>query len=115
MGSEKSKILIIGGTGYIGKFIVAASARSGHPTFSLVRSTTVPADQPAKAKLLSDFQAAGVTLIQVKLTPFSHCALALFLYLFLQCAMRAWSCCLIDRGICMTTRVWLRRSSRWMW
>ncbi|THU64869.1 hypothetical protein C4D60_Mb01t31020 [Musa balbisiana] len=64
MAGEKSKILIIGGTGYIGKFIVAASARSGHPIFALVRSTTAPADQPAKAKLLSDFQAAGVTLIQ---------------------------------------------------
>ncbi|URD97643.1 Isoflavone reductase [Musa troglodytarum] len=62
--AEKSKILIIGGTGYIGKFIVAASARSGHPTFALVRSTTAPADQPAKAKLLHDFQAAGVTFLQ---------------------------------------------------
>ncbi|RWW06520.1 hypothetical protein GW17_00030143 [Ensete ventricosum] len=61
---EKSKILIIGGTGYIGKFIVAASARSGHPTFALVRSTTAPADQPAKAKLLHDFQAAGVTFLR---------------------------------------------------
>ncbi|KAJ8513233.1 hypothetical protein OPV22_003667 [Ensete ventricosum] len=61
---EKSKILIIGGTGYIGKFIVAASARSEHPTFALVRSTTAPADQPAKAKLLHDFQAAGVTFLR---------------------------------------------------
>ncbi|CAL9156101.1 unnamed protein product [Musa hybrid cultivar] len=62
--AEKSKILIIGGTGYIDKFIVAASALSGHPTFALVRSTTAPADQPAKAKLLHDFQAAGVTFLQ---------------------------------------------------
>ncbi|RWV81897.1 hypothetical protein GW17_00056644 [Ensete ventricosum] len=69
MASEKSKILIIGGTGYIGKFIVFASARLGNPTFALVRSTTAPADQPEKAKLLSDFQAAGVTLVQVKLMP----------------------------------------------
>ncbi|KAF3446335.1 hypothetical protein FNV43_RR11514 [Rhamnella rubrinervis] len=30
-----SKILIIGGTGYIGKFIVGASAKLGHPTFAL--------------------------------------------------------------------------------
>ncbi|KAE8675263.1 hypothetical protein F3Y22_tig00111689pilonHSYRG00100 [Hibiscus syriacus] len=32
----KSKILIIGGTGYIGKFIVEASAKEGHPTFALL-------------------------------------------------------------------------------
>ncbi|KAG1342804.1 hypothetical protein COCNU_05G010330 [Cocos nucifera] len=35
MAGEMSKILIIGGTGYLGKFIVGASARSGHPTFAL--------------------------------------------------------------------------------
>ncbi|WOL12510.1 isoflavone reductase-like protein isoform X1 [Canna indica] len=56
-----SKILIIGGTGYIGKFIATASARLGHRTFVLVRKTTdLP---PAKAKLLQDFQAAGITLL----------------------------------------------------
>ncbi|KAF2305494.1 hypothetical protein GH714_005736 [Hevea brasiliensis] len=32
--AEKSKILVIGGTGYIGKFIVEASAKLGHPTFA---------------------------------------------------------------------------------
>ncbi|KAG6526161.1 phenylcoumaran benzylic ether reductase Pyrc5-like [Zingiber officinale] len=59
--ATKSKILVIGGTGYIGQRIVAASARAGHPTFILVRST---ADQsPARAKLLNDFQAAGVALL----------------------------------------------------
>ncbi|XVE66982.1 hypothetical protein DITRI_Ditri08aG0123700 [Diplodiscus trichospermus] len=31
--AEKSKILVIGGTGYIGKFIGEASAKAGHPTF----------------------------------------------------------------------------------
>ncbi|KAG1366288.1 putative Isoflavone reductase-like protein [Cocos nucifera] len=62
MAGEKSKILIIGSTGYIGKFITAASVRSGHPTFALVRDTA-PSD-PAKAKLLDDFNASGVTLVQ---------------------------------------------------
>ncbi|KAJ4980337.1 hypothetical protein NE237_031174 [Protea cynaroides] len=38
--AAKSKILIIGGTGYIGKFIVEASLKSGHPTFALVREST---------------------------------------------------------------------------
>ncbi|ONK81257.1 uncharacterized protein A4U43_C01F27080 [Asparagus officinalis] len=57
-----SKILIIGGTGYIGKFIVGASARLGHPTSALVRDTT-PSD-PAKAKLLAGFTSSGVKLVK---------------------------------------------------
>ncbi|KAH7848841.1 hypothetical protein Vadar_008904 [Vaccinium darrowii] len=59
--AEKSKILIIGGTGYIGKFIVEASAKSGHPTFALVRESTL--SDPAKAKLIDGFKSSGVTLI----------------------------------------------------
>ncbi|GMP59634.1 hypothetical protein CsSME_00022846 [Camellia sinensis var. sinensis] len=35
--AEKSKILIIGETGCIEKFVVETSAKSGHPTFALVR------------------------------------------------------------------------------
>ncbi|KAK8914168.1 hypothetical protein KSP39_PZI023624 [Platanthera zijinensis] len=61
MAAEKSRILIIGGTGYIGKFIVKASARAGHPTFALIREST--AADPAKAKILEEFKASGVTLI----------------------------------------------------
>ncbi|KAG6534601.1 phenylcoumaran benzylic ether reductase Pyrc5-like [Zingiber officinale] len=61
--ASKSKILVIGATGYIGKHIALASAREGHSTFALVRAAAA-ADQPlAKAKLLQDFQAAGVTLL----------------------------------------------------
>ncbi|PKU61383.1 isoflavone reductase-like protein [Dendrobium catenatum] len=61
MAAEKSRILIIGGTGYIGKFIVKASAQEGHPTFALVREST--AADPAKAKILDEFKAHGVTLV----------------------------------------------------
>ncbi|PKA53890.1 Isoflavone reductase like P3 [Apostasia shenzhenica] len=61
MASEKSRILIIGGTGYIGKFIVKASARAGNSTFALVREGS--ASDPAKAKLLEEFTAAGVVLV----------------------------------------------------
>ncbi|RWR82419.1 isoflavone reductase [Cinnamomum micranthum f. kanehirae] len=59
--AEGSKILIIGGTGYIGKFIVEASAKSGHPTFALVREGTV--SDPAKASLIEGFKNYGVILI----------------------------------------------------
>ncbi|XP_042482211.1 isoflavone reductase-like protein [Macadamia integrifolia] len=57
-----SKILIIGGTGYIGKFIVEASAKSGHPTFALVRTKTASGTE--KAKLLESFKNSGVTFVQ---------------------------------------------------
>lgn len=59
--AEKSKILIIGGTGYIGKFIVEASVKEGHPTFALVREST--ASVPSKADLLDSFKSSGVTLL----------------------------------------------------
>ncbi|PWA90549.1 isoflavone reductase [Artemisia annua] len=58
--AEKSKILIIGGTGYIGKFIVEASAKAGHPTFILVRETT---KHPEKSKLIDNFTSLGAKLL----------------------------------------------------
>jgi len=59
--AEKSKILFIGGTGYIGKFIVEASAKAGHPTFALVRESTL--SDPVKGKLVEKFKELGVTLL----------------------------------------------------
>ncbi|KAK3424827.1 hypothetical protein EUGRSUZ_F01584 [Eucalyptus grandis] len=59
--AEKSKVLIIGGTGYIGKFIVEASAKAGHPTFALVRQSTV--SDPVKGQLVESFKNLGVTLL----------------------------------------------------
>jgi uncharacterized protein YbjT (DUF2867 family) len=59
--AEKSKILVLGGTGYIGKFIVEASAKAGHPTFALVRESTL--SHPDKSKLIESFKSHGVTLL----------------------------------------------------
>jgi uncharacterized protein YbjT (DUF2867 family) len=59
--AEKSKILIIGGTGYIGKFIVEASAKSGHPTFALLRESTLV--EPVKVKIVEGFKDSGVTIL----------------------------------------------------
>ncbi|MBA0849367.1 hypothetical protein Goshw_015085 [Gossypium schwendimanii] len=59
--AEKSKVLIIGGTGYLGKFIVEASAKEGHPTFVLVRESTV--SDPVKGKLVDNFKNLGVHLL----------------------------------------------------
>ncbi|XVE66983.1 hypothetical protein DITRI_Ditri08aG0123800 [Diplodiscus trichospermus] len=59
--AEKSKILVIGGTGYIGKFIVEASAKAGHPTFVLIRESTL--SNPAKSKIIDHFKTLGVNFL----------------------------------------------------
>ncbi|KAL4377310.1 hypothetical protein GQ457_02G007190 [Hibiscus cannabinus] len=59
--ADKSKILIIGGTGYIGKFIVEASIKLGHPTFVLVRKSTI--SDPEKSKLIEIFKSSGVEIL----------------------------------------------------
>ncbi|PON79481.1 Hopanoid-associated sugar epimerase [Parasponia andersonii] len=61
MAETKSKILFIGGTGYIGKFIVVASAKAGHETFALVRESTL--SDPAKAQIIDDFKSHGVKIV----------------------------------------------------
>ncbi|KAF7076858.1 hypothetical protein CFC21_081461 [Triticum aestivum] len=59
---ERSRVLVIGGTGHIGKHVVAASARRGHPTSVLIRDVA-PSD-PAKMELLKSFIDSGVALIK---------------------------------------------------
>ncbi|XP_002531055.2 isoflavone reductase homolog A622-like [Ricinus communis] len=59
--AEKSKILVIGGTGHIGKFIVKTSAKLGHQTFALVRETAV--SNPERSEIIESFKSYGVTLI----------------------------------------------------
>ncbi|OVA07059.1 NmrA-like [Macleaya cordata] len=56
-----TKILIIGGTGLIGKFIVEASVKSGNPTFILVRESIIA--DPVKGKLIESFKNSGATLL----------------------------------------------------
>ena len=63
MGSEKSKILVFGGRGYLGKYMVKASVSMGHPTYIYVR----PVD-PSKLQLHHEFESMGVTIFQVTLS-----------------------------------------------
>lgn len=63
MAGNKSKILIIGGTGYIGKFMVEASAKAGNPTYALVRDSTLK--DPAKSEMINKFKSLGVNLVTV--------------------------------------------------
>lgn len=59
--TEKSKILVIGGTGYIGKYLVEASAKAGHPTYALVRESA--ASDAEKSKLIESFKSFGVSIV----------------------------------------------------
>lgn len=59
--AAKSKILFVGGTGYIGKFIVEASAKAGNPTYLLVRDSTL--SDPAKSDLINKFKSLGVIFV----------------------------------------------------
>jgi nucleoside-diphosphate-sugar epimerase len=61
--AERSRILFIGGTGYIGKFIVEASVKAGHPTFVLVRESTL--SSPAKSTVINNFKNLGVNFLLV--------------------------------------------------
>ncbi|XP_048132244.1 phenylcoumaran benzylic ether reductase POP1-like [Rhodamnia argentea] len=54
--AEKSKVLVIGVTALIGKFVVEASAKSGHPTFALV-GPSIPSN------LVQGFNSLGVHLV----------------------------------------------------
>ncbi|GLJ49680.1 hypothetical protein SUGI_1054320 [Cryptomeria japonica] len=56
-----SKILIIGGTGYIGRHVTKASLAQGHPTFLIVSESTL--SHPHKAELLHSFKSSGATLL----------------------------------------------------
>lgn len=63
--TSKSKILFIGGTGYIGKYIVEASARSGHPTLVLVRNSTLTS--PSRSITIENFKNLGVQFLLVRI------------------------------------------------
>ena len=64
MESVLSIILIFGGTGYIGRYMVKASVKMGHPTYVYSRPTT-PQTHPSKIELLKEFQSMGVNIVQV--------------------------------------------------
>lgn len=59
---EKSRVLIVGGTGYLGKRLVKASLREGHQTYVLHRREIgVDID---KVQLLLSFKEQGAHLVE---------------------------------------------------
>ncbi|XP_061374774.1 eugenol synthase 1-like isoform X1 [Gastrolobium bilobum] len=66
MESKKNRILIFGGTGYIGKYMVKASISLGYPTLVYTRPLNSQTP-PSKTQICEEFNSMGVTLIQAKL------------------------------------------------
>ncbi|CAI0438002.1 unnamed protein product [Linum tenue] len=75
MAEQKTKILIVGGTGYIGRYVVEASAKAGHPTFALVRQSTLTS--PTKSKTIDSFNKLGVKFLIGDLTDHENLVKAL--------------------------------------
>ncbi|KAL3682035.1 hypothetical protein R1sor_000057 [Riccia sorocarpa] len=77
MDEGKSKILIIGATGRLGRHIAKASAVAGHPTFLLIRPDTLANPGPEKAALLGDLKNLGTTTLEGSLVDKSSLLIAL--------------------------------------
>ncbi|GLJ50632.1 hypothetical protein SUGI_1078640 [Cryptomeria japonica] len=58
---SSSKILVIGATGYIGRFVALAVVAAGHPTYALIRPMT--AFDAAKEKCLHELKDSGVNIV----------------------------------------------------
>ncbi|KAK4803873.1 hypothetical protein SAY86_003690 [Trapa natans] len=65
MNSEKSKVLVVGGTGYLGKRLVRASLAHGHETFVLHRPE-IGVDIE-KVQMLLEFKRMGAKLVTASL------------------------------------------------
>ncbi|XP_034692286.1 isoeugenol synthase 1-like [Vitis riparia] len=66
MVCEKSKILVFGATGYLGKYMVKASVSMGHPTYAYVRPAN-PDAKPSKLPQHRELESLGVTIFQGEL------------------------------------------------
>ncbi|KAH9289668.1 hypothetical protein KI387_033785, partial [Taxus chinensis] len=59
----RNRILIIGGTGYLGKYMVQSSVSLGYPTYVFVRPTSL-APHSSKACVIQEFTNIGVHILQ---------------------------------------------------
>lgn len=62
MAQEGNRMLIIGATGFIGRFVTESSLATGHTTYVLVRSGLV---SPSKAKTIRALQDNGAIILHV--------------------------------------------------
>ena len=83
MENEKRKIMIFGGTGYIGSFLAKASLLLGHPTFVYARPIT-PQTTPSKVELHKELQSMGATFVLVHLLSLSlSLSLSIYIYIYI--------------------------------
>ncbi|KAJ3692549.1 hypothetical protein LUZ60_011644 [Juncus effusus] len=61
---EKSKVLIVGATGYIGQYLARASLAAGHRTYVLCRPDKLRPEQMAKVQKLLQLKAGGAFLLE---------------------------------------------------
>ncbi|CAI9754312.1 unnamed protein product [Fraxinus pennsylvanica] len=61
MARNENKILIMGGTGYIGSYMVKASIKLGHPTYVYSRPNS------SKTELLNEFESMGAVIVKGEL------------------------------------------------
>lgn len=59
---DRSRVLIVGATGYLGRHITRASIDSGHPTYALIRPSLRP--DPERIQLIESFKRSNVTIIE---------------------------------------------------
>jgi len=58
-----NRILIVGGTGYLGKYLAKASVSQGYPTFVLARPATAATHDSSKEKLLQELKDNGIHIL----------------------------------------------------
>lgn len=56
------KVLVIGATGHLGRYVLEASLASNHPTYALVRPSSL--SDPSKRELVDSFKSAGAIILQ---------------------------------------------------
>nr|DAD21216.1 TPA_asm: hypothetical protein HUJ06_022679 [Nelumbo nucifera] len=64
MAGERSKILIFGGTGYLGMYMVKASVSMGHPTHVYARPITPGTISSKQEQQHRELESMGVTIFQ---------------------------------------------------
>ncbi|KAL6178680.1 hypothetical protein ACLB2K_050198 [Fragaria x ananassa] len=66
MATEKSnlKVLVVGGTGYIGRRIVTESLAQGYPTYVLQRPVTEIGLNIEKLQMLLSFKKQGAHIVE---------------------------------------------------
>ncbi|XP_004300160.1 PREDICTED: isoflavone reductase homolog [Fragaria vesca subsp. vesca] len=70
MATTKSKVLVVGGTGYMGRRIVKASLAAGHPTYVLQRPAPEIGLDIEKLQMLFSFKKQGAHLVEGSFSDF---------------------------------------------